>query len=62
MTQEQYPKKNKVTGEASANLDLGPSPELGLDLKHFLQEPAAMQEKGKERNLSQGPPAEDCKN
>ena len=55
-------KEEQVTGQASTNLDLGPSLELGPDLKHFLQEPATVPEEGKWSKFSQGPPAEDYKN
>ena len=42
--------------QVSADLDLRPPPDLGLDLKYFLQEPAAMQGEG---NPSQGPQVDD---
>ena len=35
--------EEQVLGQASADLNLGPLPELELDLKCFLQEPAIMQ-------------------
>ena len=48
-----------VLGQAPADLDLGPTPELRPDLKCFLQEPAIIQEESRGTNLSQGPLVED---
>ena len=39
--------------------DLGPPPELGLDIEHFFQEQASQQEEHRESDTSQEPPAED---
>ena len=39
--------------------NLGPPPELGLDVKHFFQEQASGQEEDEGSNTSQEPPAED---
>ena len=47
--------------QASTDLDLGPLPELGPDLKCFLQEPTIMQGEDGGSDLSQGPLAEDYK-
>ena len=54
--------EEKVLGQASDDLDLGPPLELGPDLEYFLQEPATMQGEDGGSNLSQEPPAEDYKN
>ena len=50
-----------MTGHPSAGLNLGPLSELGLDLKHFLQESATTPEEDRGSDLLQGPPAEDNK-
>ena len=49
-------KEEQVTGQPSTCFDLGPLPELELDLKHFLQEPATMPEEGKGAIFCKGPP------
>ena len=41
--------------------DLGPLPELGPDIDHFLQEPARKSREDRESNSSPEPPAEEYK-
>ena len=36
--------EDQAAGQPSTDLNLGPSPMLELDIKHFLQEPATTQE------------------
>ena len=42
---ESTSEEGQAAGQPSTGLDLGPSPKLGLDIKHFLQESAAMQKR-----------------
>ena len=51
--------EDQADWQPSTELDLGPLPELGLDLEHFLQELAITEGEGKGIDVSQEPPAED---
>ena len=51
--------EDQAAGQPSASLDLGPSPVLGPDIKHFLQEPATTQKEGKGSDLLPEPLAKE---